>query len=50
MDMTKGQVIINVEITPALLGGITIQMGDRVIDGSVQGRLRDLKDKLLEIA
>ena len=27
-----------------------IHIGDRVIDGSIQGRLRDLKDKLLEIA
>jgi len=46
--LTKQQVIINIEINPSLLGGLAIQIGDRVIDGSVQGRLKDLREKLLE--
>lgn len=50
MIITNHAVFVDVEINPALLGGLTIQIGDRVIDGSIQGRLRDLKDKLLEIA
>lgn len=48
--LTKKQVIINIEIKPELLGGLAIKIGDRVMDGSVQTRLRDLKEKLLEKA
>jgi F0F1-type ATP synthase delta subunit len=35
------------ELNPALIGGITIKIGDQVMDGSIQARLRDLKEKLL---
>ena len=48
--LTKHTVFVDVEINTALLGGLTIQIGDQVIDGSIQGRLRDLKGKLLETA
>lgn len=47
-SLTKQRVIIDIESNPSLLGGLTIQIGDRVIDGSIQGRLKDLKEKLLE--
>jgi F-type H+-transporting ATPase subunit delta len=50
MVITKQTVFLDIKINSALLGGLTIQIGDRVMDGSVQGRLRDLKEKLLEIA
>jgi F-type H+-transporting ATPase subunit delta len=33
-----------VSIEPELLGGIVVQIGDRVIDGSIKGRLKGLKD------
>lgn len=33
-----------VSIESELLGGIVVQIGDRVIDGSVKGRLKGLKD------
>ncbi|MEO5366640.1 MAG: F0F1 ATP synthase subunit delta [Magnetococcus sp. WYHC-3] len=33
-------------VDPALLGGAVIQMGDRVIDGSLDNRLRGLKRRL----
>jgi len=32
----------SVELDPALIGGVRIAMGDRVIDGSVAGRLEEL--------
>ena len=48
--LTKKQVIINIEIRPELLGGLSIKIGDQVMDGSVQTSLRDLKEKLLEKA
>lgn len=31
------------ELDPSLLGGIWLRVGDRVIDGSLSGRLRDLQ-------
>jgi len=31
------------ELDPSLLGGIWLRVGDRVIDGSLSGRLRDLR-------
>lgn len=32
-------VVVNVEIRPSLIGGITVQIGDEVIDGSIATRL-----------
>ena len=46
--LTGKRVIMDIEIKPALLGGLAVKIGDRVMDGSVQARLRDLKEKLLE--
>ncbi|MEW6027123.1 MAG: ATP synthase F1 subunit delta [Planctomycetota bacterium] len=48
--LTGKQVVMDIELNPALLGGLAIKIGDRVIDGSVQTKLRDLKEKLLEKA
>jgi F-type H+-transporting ATPase subunit delta len=33
-----------ISIEPALLGGIVVQIGDRVIDGSIKSRLNGLRD------
>jgi F-type H+-transporting ATPase subunit delta len=33
---------------PALLGGLTIRIGDRLIDASVQGRLERLRGRLVQ--
>ncbi|MDI6788069.1 MAG: ATP synthase F1 subunit delta [Planctomycetota bacterium] len=46
--VTRKDVTLNIENTPSILGGIAVQIGDRVFDGSVQGKLKDLKEKLLE--
>lgn len=41
------QVILEPEVDPSLLGGITVQVGDSIIDGSVTGRLRELREQLI---
>ncbi len=37
---------INVVIDPTVVGGMTIQVGDELIDGSVATRLGSLRRKL----
>jgi F-type H+-transporting ATPase subunit delta len=39
-------VYINVVIDPTVVGGMTVQVGDELIDGSVSNRLGDLRRKL----
>lgn len=39
-------VCLNCEINPAILGGAIIHMGDKVIDGSVRGKLNRLLENL----
>ena len=43
---TGGKVEMTVMVDPALLGGIQVRLGDRLIDGSVRGRLDRLRTKL----
>ncbi|MCL1143827.1 F0F1 ATP synthase subunit delta [Shewanella gaetbuli] len=40
------KVKLNCSIDPSLIGGVIIQSGDLVIDGSVSGKLSRLSDKL----
>jgi F-type H+-transporting ATPase subunit delta len=40
------QVVLTIETDPALITGIVIQMGSRVIDGSVRGQLNKLRQTL----
>ncbi len=42
------QPILVVETDESLLGGLVIQVGDTVYDGSIQARLKDLKHRLRE--
>lgn len=35
-------------VEPALIGGLKIQIGDRVVDSSIQSKLNDMKRKLME--
>lgn len=37
------------EVDPSLIGGVMVRIGDKVIDGSLAGRLTRLKEDLLQI-
>jgi F-type H+-transporting ATPase subunit delta len=43
----KAKVRMTFGVDPALLGGIVARTDNRVLDGSVQGRLTNLREKLL---
>jgi len=45
-SMTGKTIDLTVEIDPRILGGIVVQMGDRLVDASVAGRLQRLRQKL----
>jgi F-type H+-transporting ATPase subunit delta len=46
-QMTGGTVELAVETDPSLLGGLVVRVGDRLIDGSVRGRLERLRTELV---
>jgi F-type H+-transporting ATPase subunit delta len=46
-QMTGGTVELDVETDPSLLGGLVVRVGDRLIDGSVRGRLERLRAQLV---
>lgn len=44
---TGGRIALEVEVDPSLLGGLVVRVGDRMIDGSIRGRLERLRNQLL---
>ena len=49
-DWTQNTVEVEAEMDPELLGGAVIRIGDQLIDGSTRGRLRRLRDQLVQSA
>ena len=49
-DLTGQRVELHTEVDPDLLGGIVVRIGDRLIDGSVRGRLERLRTELSTLA
>jgi len=47
-NILKRQPILNVRVDPDLLGGMVVQVGDRVIDTSVRTRLQSIRSLLLD--
>lgn len=45
-QIAGGRVELDLRTDPALLGGIQVRLGDRLIDGSVRGRLERLRNRL----
>ena len=46
-EMTGGRIDLDLEVDPDLLGGLVVRVGDRMIDGSVRGRLERLRNQLV---
>jgi F-type H+-transporting ATPase subunit delta len=44
---TGGRVALDTQIDESLLGGLIVRIGDRLIDGSVRGRLERLRNQLI---
>jgi F-type H+-transporting ATPase subunit delta len=40
-------VVPHVDVNPAILGGVIVKVGDRVLDGSVRKRLKTLKSRIV---
>ncbi len=40
--------VITLEVDPALIGGLVVQVGDAVYDASVRNRLERLRGRLIE--
>lgn len=45
--LTGGSIELDLKVDPSLLGGLVVQVGDRLIDGSVRGRLERLRTQLV---
>jgi F-type H+-transporting ATPase subunit delta len=45
-ELTGGKVALETAVDPSLLGGLVVRVGDRLIDGSVRGRLERLRNQL----
>lgn len=44
--MTGKQVVLHIEVQPSLIGGLRVRVGDTVLDGTVVGYLRQLRERL----
>lgn len=45
-QMVGGTLEIEQQVDPSILGGVIVRLGDRMIDGSVRGRLERLRSRL----
>jgi F-type H+-transporting ATPase subunit delta len=46
-QMTGGTIALKTDVDTSLLGGLIVRVGDRLIDGSVRGRLERLRNQLV---
>lgn len=46
-EQTGKEVLLETEVDPELLGGVVVQIGDRLIDASTRARLRALRESLI---
>ena len=46
-QQTGHKVILDVEVDPTLLGGLVVQIGDRLVDASTKARLQAMRESLV---
>lgn len=46
-EQTGHEVILDVEVDPSVLGGVVVQIGDRLIDASTRARLQAMRESLV---
>jgi F-type H+-transporting ATPase subunit delta len=46
--MTGSDVDLRAELDESLIGGLTVRVGDQLLDASVRGRLERLRDQLVQ--
>ena len=49
-EIAGGAVRVSYDIDPSLVGGVTLRVGDLLIDGSVKGRLARMRERILSAA
>jgi F-type H+-transporting ATPase subunit delta len=47
-EVTGQRIDLRSDVDPELIGGLRIRMGDRLLDASLQSRLRQLRERALE--
>ena len=45
-ELTGGKIALETAVDASLLGGVVVRVGDRLLDGSVRGRLERLRGQL----
>lgn len=45
-DLVRSEVVLTTKVDEAILGGLVIQIGDRLLDGSTKTRLEGLRNRL----
>lgn len=50
VGMTGDRMELTFQVDPSILGGVVVRLGDKLIDGSVRGRLERLRDRLATTA
>lgn len=46
-EMTKSKVHMKMVCDPSIIGGMKVKIGDKIFDCTVQGRINDMKEKML---
>ncbi len=49
-DIVGTEVRLNTRVEPAILGGLIVRVGDRVIDGSIRARFAEMRRRIVERA
>ncbi len=46
-EQTGNQIVLETDVDPAMLGGVIVQIGDRLVDASTRAKLEALRQNLV---